>query len=204
MYHQAMPLRQPMTGPRLSTNLQRQMPGCGGSFFSYVIGVFPLFFLLIALIQNFTTQPGNTESHWLPQAFYKTVLAGGRAVAGMVFKWLFVAFRGFFQSRFRNFHYTACQLAGPLCSPQAVHKSALGGCRAAAGMVFMLFIVFRRFLFLDHVFGTFITQPGSSEGPWQLPGSPENRLGRLPGCGGNGFHVVIRCLSSPFFLSTFS
>ena len=139
MYQQAMPLRQPMTGPRLSTNLQRQMPGCGGSFFHMLLVFFHCFFANRAYSKLYHTAWQHRES---------------------------LASPGFLQNR-------------PGRRP---------GC---GGNGFQ--VVIRRFsllFFLNHGFGIFITQPVSSQGPLQPPGSPQIRPGRLPGCGGNGFHVI--------------
>jgi hypothetical protein len=143
MYDQAMPLRQTMTGPRLSTNLQSQMPGCGGSFFHMLLVCSRCFFIYRVYIK---------------------------------------------------FYHTAWQHRGSLASPRLSTKPSW----QAAGLWREWFscgcsMLFRAF-FLNHGVGFFITQPGSSQGPLQPPGSPQNRPGRLPGCGGNGFHVV-RCFS---------
>ena len=136
----------PLAAPRLSTKPPRQAAGRWQEWFSCGISWFSLFVFLLTTISEFSLcslaprrAPGS------PQSFHKTFTRGGRAVARLVFMWLFV--------------------------------------------------VFRRFSFRNHDFGNFISQPGTSEAPWQPSGFPQNRPGRCPGGGGNGFHVVIRRFS---------
>jgi hypothetical protein len=112
-----------------------------------------LFFYKSRLHQNFTTQPGNTEGHWLPPGFLQNRPGRRPGCGGNGFhvvirccSWFL-----FFSITVPEFSLHSLAARRAPCSPQALHKTAPGGCRAVAGTVFMLFVVFRRFLFLDHV-----------------------------------------------------